>query len=1114
MIGVIMTSARLTTATILFSDLVNSTELLQRVGDEAAQRVFETHHRLLRDAVAAHGGDEVKWTGDGLMVAFDSATAAVRCAIAMQQGARRPAAGERLQIRVGLQVGEALRHDATDYFGTTVVVASRLCAQAEAGKILCTSLVRALVPDGSSFEFRDRGELALKGIAAPVAACEVLYEHDPLAMLAVTPFVGRGDVTARLARKLEEACVGHGSLNMLVGEPGIGKTRTAEEFAAYARHKGATVLRGRCYDGEWAPPFSAFVEAIKEYAATTQPDTLAAALGADAGVLARIVPALHEWLPGIVEPPPVPAEGERYRLLEAASNLFARIATAGPVVLMLDDLHWADKGTIGMLRQVARQAPSLALVMIGGYRDVELDRTHPLADALVTLRHETNYERIVLKGLDVTDIGELLGLVAENDVPEAFVRAISDETGGNPFFIREVMLHLIDEQKIAQEDGRWVSKVSIAEMGIPEGVREVIGRRLSRVGDTCGRMLTTASALTAGFSWEVIAALVDADDAALLDAVDEALAAQLIVERERGRYDFTHALIRHTLYEELSTPRRVLMHRRIGEALERLYATDIEPHVAELAHHFYEAGEPSFEKAIDYCARAGERAAESLAYDEAASLFDRAQELAAAAYPDDPALRIELMLQLGKARFASGSPSMDTFLRAAELAKSAQLPELVIRAALRDPDRSRAGYSQSVTIYGALHARIPRFLDYALSVLPNAPSPLRACALAFSGMLASTGRGGQGTSASRGLAMVNVAEDMARGLGDVPTLLYVLLWQQWVFSEDPLLTERQLDLASEMVDLANQAHDRAMVRLGLWWRAGCLIALADPAGFADLEEYYQRCEDVRIPHVSSYAAVCLATGAILKGDFAEGERLAREALRLGQTVSPDLLPDLGYDSWTPATDFGLQIFGIRRDQGRLAELEPLVQNAIERFPEEPAWRAALTIVFLETGRLAEAQASYSGLAVGSPEEILRGTGQPGITLPLLAELCASLGDTKRAALFYARLLPYAGRILDLAGRRGSLGSADRVLGNLQSVLSGWEAAERHFRRALAMLERLGARPWLARTQLDYARMLRTRNAAGDDQEARVLLDQALATAREIGMAKVAADCEAQLAETT
>jgi class 3 adenylate cyclase/tetratricopeptide (TPR) repeat protein len=1100
-----MTTARPTTATILFSDLVNSTELLQRVGDETAQRVFETHHRLLRDAVVAHGGAEVKWTGDGLMVAFDSATSAVRGAIAMQQAARRPAAGERLQIRVGLQVGEALRHDATDYFGTTVVVASRLCALAQAGEILCTSTVRALISDASAFDFRDRGELALKGIAAPVDACEVLYAHDPLAMLTVTPFVGRDEVIGNLTSKLEEARSGRGSLVLLVGEPGIGKTRTAEEFAAVARHKGATVLWGRCYDGEWAPPFSPFVEAIKEYAAATPPEALAAALGADAGVLARIVPALHERLPDIAEPPAIPAEGERYRLLDAASNLFAKIASGGPLVLLLDDLHWADKGTIAMLRQVARLAPAQALVIVGGYRDVELDRTHPLAAALADLRRETSFERIVLKGLATDDVGALLDVIAEQDVPRPLVDAIASETNGNPFFIKEVLLHLIEERKIVQEDGRWTSTLTIADMGIPEGVREVIGRRLSRLGAACNAMLTASSAMTGGFSWAELRAICEEPERALLDALDEALAVQVLVERERGTYDFTHALIRHTLYEELSTPRRVLLHRRIGGALEALYAADVEPHLAELAHHFFEAGEGSAGKAIDFCARAGDRAFASFAYDEAASQFERAQELAVAVYPADPAPRIELMLQLGRVRFACGSASMDTFLRAAELAKDAQLPELVIRAALREPDRSKGGYSPSATLWGAGDARIPPLLDYALSVLPVVPSRLRACALAFRGTLA-----GSDTS---GPELVNAAEEMARGLGDVPTLLYVLLMQQWVLSRHPRLTERQLHLATEMLDLARQAQDLTMTRLALYWRSCSLVALADVAAFADIEAFHETSRQLRVPQLSWLSMGCLATVAILKGDYAEGERLAGDALRVGQTVSPDFWLDIGGDASGVANNFGIQLFQLRRDQGRLRELEPLVRNAIEQFPEEPAWRAALALVLFEGGDLSEAEASYSSLAVSSFEETLRQTDFVGITLPLLAELCASLGDTERAAAFYDLVLPYTGCVL-VWGWTAVLGSADRVLGVLQSLLSDWEAAERHLRLALDLHERLGARPWLARTQLDYARMLLKRNADGDAGRACGLLEAALATAREIGMAKVAADCEALLASVS
>jgi len=1096
-------TVRAETVTILFTDLVSSTELLQRAGDERAQRIFKAHHRLLSEAVRAHGGHEVKWLGDGLMVAFDSARDAALCAIAMQQAARRPAAGERLEIRVGLHVGDAF-HDESDYFGTPVVIARRLCDKADAGQIYASDLVVRLLDGRHEIAFEDLGALALKGIDAAVHAHEVRYEHDPLAMLAVTPFVGRENVIGALSQKLDEARGGKGSLVMLVGEPGIGKTRAATEFREHARQSGALVLSGRCYDGDWAAPFSPFMEAIRDYALEVAPEELRERLGADASVLARIVPALHERLDGIPDPPPIPTDGERYRLLEAAGDFFARLAASRPLVLMLDDLHWADKGTIAMLRQIARFAPQHKLLLIGAYRDVELDRTHPLADALQAIRRETNYERIVLKGLGAADVGELLNLVAEQAVPEQFAKAISDETGGNPFFIREVMLHLVEERKIVQEDGRWVAATAIADMRIPEGVREVIGRRLSRVSEPCGRMLTVASALTAGFTWEVMSALAELDDAALLDAIDEALGAQLVVERELGRYDFTHALIRHTLYEELSTPRRVLLHRRIGEALERLYAQEVEPYLAELAHHFCQDAGGNPEKALDYCARAGARAAASLSYDEAASMYERAQELAAAAYPEDPALRIELMLQLARARFACGSPSMDTFLRAADLAKDAQLPELVIRAALRDPERSKGGYSPSATLWGAGDRRIPPLLDYALTALPDAPSRLRACALAFSGTLAE--------SESSGSKLVNAAEEMARGLSDVPTLLYVLLLQQWVLRGHPLLTERQLDLASEMLDLARRAQDLTMIRLALYWRSTCLIALADAGAFADIEAFHETSKELRVPQLSWLSTGCIATAAILKGEYADGERLAGDALRVGQTVSPEFWLDIGGDSSNVVNTFGIQLFQLRRDQGRLGELEPGVRNAIERFPEEPAWQAALALVLSETGSLPEAKAIYSGLAVGSLEETLRRTTFFGITLPLLAELCALLGDTERAEAFYDLLQPYAGRVLDV-GWTASLGSADRVLGTLQSGRSGWDTAERHFRRALDMHERLGARPWLARTQLDYARMLRRRDGAGDSVHARELLEAALATAGEIGMAKVAADCEALLANS-
>lgn len=276
--------------TILFTDLVGSTELLTRAGDEAAQRIFHAHRRLLSDAVAAHGGHEVKWLGDGLMVGFPSAADAVGCAVAMQQASRRPVHGERLAIRVGLTAGETLRESA-DYFGLPVVVARRLCDQADAGQILCTDVVAGLLAGRPDFDFADLGKLDLKGVPQAVAAFEVRYETGPITgILDRMPFVGRVSELERLKGRLAEAVAGRGGLALVAGEPGIGKTRLIEELAERAQ-PGSGVLWGSCFEGGWAPPYLPFAEAVEALTLAAEPDELRADLGSGGPPLAQLVPA-------------------------------------------------------------------------------------------------------------------------------------------------------------------------------------------------------------------------------------------------------------------------------------------------------------------------------------------------------------------------------------------------------------------------------------------------------------------------------------------------------------------------------------------------------------------------------------------------------------------------------------------------------------------------------------------------------------------------------------------------------------------------------------------------------------------------------------------------------
>jgi DNA-binding SARP family transcriptional activator len=635
--------------TILFTDLVGSTELVFRAGDDEAQRVLGAHRALLTEAVAAHGGHEVKWLGDGLMVAFSSAADAVRCAIAMQQTSRRPVKGNRLSVRVGLSAGEPLR-EPSDYMGAPVIVARRLCDRAEGGQILCTPVVRDLLAGRAGFSFADVGLVDLKGVPDPVLAFEVCYEAEPVhALLTRMPFVGRKAELGRLEHHLAEAAVGRGGVAMVVGEPGIGKTRLAEELAEHAADRRWLVAWGHCFEGEWAPPYSPFTQAIDALVGSAPPERLRADLGPGAGALAQLVPRVRQVLPDVPEPVRVQPDEERFRLLDSAAQFILATSRRAPVLLCLDDLHWADGGTAAMLRHLARFAPQHRILVLGTYRDVDLARSHPLVETLGALRREVEYERLKLRGLHPGAVGELLTALADQDVPEAVAESIAEDTDGNPFFIKEVARHLIEEEKVYRgADGRWTSDLSVRQLGIPEGIREAIGRRLSRLSEPANRLLGVACGFEADFHFDVVAEVAGLDEAEALDALDEALAAQLVQPvGGGGAHTFTHALICHTIYKDLSSPRRARLHRRLAEALWSRHGADLSPaRAGEIASQYYRsAGLPGAEKGVDPALAAAAHAEATGANEEAAGFLHVALDL----LPTDSPRRPRLLGRLGKA---------------------------------------------------------------------------------------------------------------------------------------------------------------------------------------------------------------------------------------------------------------------------------------------------------------------------------------------------------------------------------------------------------------------------------------------------------------------------------
>ncbi len=617
--------------TILFTDVVGSTELLSRAGDEEARRIFQAHHQLLSEAVAQHGGDEVKWLGDGLMVAFPSAADALSCAISMQQAAQRPVAGERIAIRVGLTAGEALR-DAADYFGTPVVLAKRLCDQADARQILCSEVVAGLLAGRPGFTFAAAGEFELKGLPQPVAAYEVRYESESRpAAYREAPLVGRDAELARLTERLREAAGGRGGLVLVAGEPGIGKTRLAQELAAQAEREGAFVLWGRGFEGEWAPPYVPFAEALAPHIALSAPEELRADLGAGAEPLSQLVPRIREVLPDLPEMPPVPPEEERFRLLDAMAQFFIARSRRAPVLLVLDDLQWADRSTVAMLRHLVRFAPKERILLLGAYPDIELDPNHPLSDLLGVVAREAGYEHVLLKGLGHADVTRLLAVLGGHDVEDSVGAAWLRQTEGNPFFILELLRHLIEEGSLYQDpQGRWTTVARLADLGVPQRVRDVVLRRLARLSKATNQLLQAAAAFDRSFRFDVVQVMAGLSELDALDALDEALATHVLVPTGAAEtYAFIRALIRDTIHEGISPSRQVRLHRRAAEALEAAPGLPVETQAEEIAVQYHRSRAlAGAERGVEFALAAAAHAQATGGYDEAAGFLRMALDMA------------------------------------------------------------------------------------------------------------------------------------------------------------------------------------------------------------------------------------------------------------------------------------------------------------------------------------------------------------------------------------------------------------------------------------------------------------------------------------------------------
>ncbi|HAM02265.1 MAG TPA: hypothetical protein DCQ30_08590 [Acidimicrobiaceae bacterium] len=983
---------------VLFTDLVGSTELRVRLGEERANTLRRDHDRLLGDVVTSHGGVVVKGLGDGIMATFVSAADAVAAAVAIEQaaekhGRRRP--DEVYEVRVGLSAGDVALEKG-DVFGVPVVEASRLCASANGGEILVAELVRSLCRGRGAFQFASYGDLELKGLAEPLPTCRVFWEPEedvesgvevalpfPPLLVFGAPYVGRAGLLDRLTDALEAAPGAGCRMTLLAGEPGIGKTRTAAEVAHRAHAGGAVVLYGRS-DEDLGAPYQPFMEALDFYTDNAG-DPVLGRLPAE---LARLLPELPTRMPSIGRPVTSDPRSEEHLLFESTASWLVELARAKPVVLVLDDLHWADKPTLLLLLHVLRTATSAGatcgLFVVGTYRDTDIDRAHPLSGVLADLRRLPAVERLPVSGLSYEEVERFVATAAGHDLDDgtkALARTLHAETEGNPFFVAEVLRHLVETGAVVRRDGRW-SVTDPGNLSVPEGVRDVIGRRLSRLSDAANEVLHTASVVGRDFEVELLMELSDLTESSLLDALDEAVSARIVDETGPDQYRFAHALVRTTLYEELSATRRRRLHRRVAEAIEKIRPDD----VVALARHYVEAGPEGglLARAVRYSLSAAEQSFAARALADAEQRYLGVLEVLDEAEIAEEPERVAALVGLGECQRDQANPAFrETLLHAARMAQAIGEVPLHVRAVL-------ANGRPAVSLVGAVDEDRVAVAEGALEAIGPEPSADRARLLAYL-----AGEVIFSSDHARRLALTDEAEAMARALGDPGVLAWVITRTGFAHMHLSRIAATATR-TEEAVRLADQTGDPALRCFARFWRAWSLL---DYGRLADMEALVDEAALIATeasPSVQWSIQANTVRHLALGGRLDEAMAATEEVLRRGQELGePDALV------WSAAIQVGILV---QREESQPGLFESVIVFG-DQFPEAPTWRCGASIALVLEGRIAEARAAMD--RYGMDAERYHDDAFELCGPACVAYLAYHTGDRRRAEEAISVLRPHA-----------------------------------------------------------------------------------------------------------
>jgi AAA ATPase domain len=885
---------------------------------------------------------------------------------------------------------------------------------------------------------------------------------------AFTPFVGRERELEELRDALSAAESGHGGVVLLAGEAGIGKTALLDVLAQQADAEGVRVVWGRCWESGGAPPFWPWGRIVDELYETRDREWFESKVGAGARRLGLMAPGLNERLGG---DPPSPPESEqaRFAMLNSLTAFLRAASDDKPLLLALDDVDAAGADAVLALEFVSRELREAPVLGVATCKPGD-GRLRPEAREVLT-RLVSRCRRIDLAGLPDADLAlmleEMTGTVPADDL----VRTVSVLAAGNPFFAGEVVRTLAAE-------GELDAGLPSAGLPLPSGVRDAITRRIVAMPDDVPQLLAVAAVIGRDFPVAILQRAASTSGREVLEALDQALAAGLIVSRPGAgtTFGFAHGLVRETMYAGLGAVERGQLHARVGEAIEDVYVGDLETRMAELAHHFYEAavvGDSA--KAVAYLTRAAQDALRALAWDEAARLFEQALASLDLCDPD-PDHRAELLVELGRAQAHAGlDQARDTLRTAARSAAAVERPDLLARAAL--------DFGAFALSPGVVDEELVSLLEEALAALDPSDSSLRVRLLARLGVALYWS-----PQVERRLALTEEAVATARRLGDRATLAYALANRQGAISS-PERTEECVQIAHELYRLCDSRGELELVLPARVRHIGYLLELDDLAGSdVALETLERLAADSHDPRAQAYVPLERSRRLALEGSFAEAEALTAEGGRLGMTLRDSTIP----------MQAEAQFVGMRWAQGRMGEMHKALKQSADRLPAMPVFRAALALASCEIGRDADARRELRLLA----KDDFAGLPRDNVwllCLALLSETCAHLEDAASAAVLYGLFSPFDGRNVTSPDAIFA-GPVARYLGLLATARGDPDDAERHFSAAWEQASLDSARPAMARTRLDHARILLAQGGEADRVRANRFLDDAHRLAEEMELA--------------